>query len=213
MKRGIDISHHNTITTLKGYDFVIIRAGYGSKGTDRKFKDHVKMAIDENIPFGLYWFLYAITVDEAIQNASRCIEVCSEYKDKMSLPLYSDYEYDSEKNASGAISAQTRTNIVNMFNDAIQAAGFRFGTYANLDYLKNKFSSTLRIGSLWYAQWNEDYNHRYKPDIWQFTNRLNGEDLDGNYLINENLLNGKETEPEPSFICPVCKSRLQIVKA
>ena len=216
MKQGIDISHHNNITDLSGYDFVLIRAGYGATGTDRKFYDHIDLAMTQGVPFGLYWFLYAKDTNEAYMNALRCVEICAKYKDKMQLPLYSDFEYDSESRYQNVtFTGSKRSAIVNTFNEVIKNAGFKWGTYANVDYLRNKFDRSLQIGSLWLACWSEDYPSQYQPDIWQYTNCLHGEKLDGNYLINSAFLEnrGNSDDTDMACYCPYCGNALKIVKA
>lgn len=216
MKKGIDISHHNIITDLTPYDFVIIRAGYGMNGRDKKFHDHMALASMAGIPIGIYWFIYARNEEESHDNALKCLDVIGQYKNIITLPVYSDFEYDSEKRYPDIkYTGSLRSEIVNAFNDVIKRAGFKWGTYSNVDYLKNKFSSSLEIGSLWLAQWASQYVTDYHPDIWQFTNRLNGENLDGNYLINIGLL-ACDSDPGDSdlvCICPHCGNSLKLVKA
>ena len=60
-KRGIDISAHQgniDLGALKGQiDFVIIRVGYGTKGTiDNKFKRNADLCRSLGIPVGFYWY-------------------------------------------------------------------------------------------------------------------------------------------------------------
>lgn len=68
-KRGIDISAHQgniDLAALKnnGVEFAIIRVGYGVSGTlDTKFKRNADLCKSIGLPFGFYWYSYALNVD------------------------------------------------------------------------------------------------------------------------------------------------------
>ena len=64
-KLGIDISTFQRNIDLEKLkdkiDFVIIRVGFGVSGTiDNKFKRNVELCKVLNIPFGFYWYSYAL---------------------------------------------------------------------------------------------------------------------------------------------------------
>ena len=74
--KGIDVSYHNgeiDFTKVKSQvDFVIMRAGYGTKDQDSKeinFNIYYEDAKKNNIPVGTYWYCYALTPEEALQEA------------------------------------------------------------------------------------------------------------------------------------------------
>lgn len=159
MSRGIDVSHHNgTIDWKKvkaaGIDFVIIRAGYGQL-EDREFKKYTEGAIKAGIPVGIYYFSYALNVQQAKDEAAHCIKLIKPYK--IELPVFFDFEYDSE--TFGAKKGVTytkslRTDIHKAFCDRIKAAGYTPGIYTNLDYIRSRLNwDELRGYSLWLAQW------------------------------------------------------------
>lgn len=159
MSRGIDVSHHNgTIDWKKvkaaGIDFAIIRAGYGQLD-DREFKKYTEGAIKAGIPVGIYYFSYALNVQQAKDEAAHCIKLIKPYK--IDLPVYFDFEYDSE--TFGAKKGVTytkslRTDIHKAFCDRIKAAGYTPGIYTNLDYIRSRLNwQELRGYSLWLAQW------------------------------------------------------------
>ena len=77
-KRGIDISAHQgdiDLSKLKGQiDFVIIRVGYGTKGTiDTKFTRNANLCRDLGIPVGFYWYSYALDIEGAKKEAQAMI--------------------------------------------------------------------------------------------------------------------------------------------
>lgn len=219
MLHGVDLSHHNVPFQLSGYDFAIIRAGYGKRAfSDRSFEQHMAQAMEAKLNIGCYWFIYARNADEAEQNALAFIETVAKFKDRINLPLYSDFEYDSELKFNNELkfTGELRTDIVNKFNSVVAENGYKFGTYTNVDYLKTKFTSKLVIGSLWLAQWGDKYDPHYSPDIWQYTNILHHPDgtrLDGNYLINYTLIDNDTNTKiifNRTFKCPNCNREFDI---
>ena len=88
-KRGIDISSHQgniDLATLKSQiDFVIIRVGYGTNGTlDTKFKRNADLCVQLGIPFGFYWYSYALNVEGARREAEAFLNAIEQYKNKYS---------------------------------------------------------------------------------------------------------------------------------
>ena len=78
---GIDVSHHNgkidwAAVRAAGVDFAIIRVGfrgYGDNGTlklDSRFNENVEGALNNGIQVGVYFYSQAVTVYEAVEEAS-----------------------------------------------------------------------------------------------------------------------------------------------
>ena len=82
MKRGMDVSEFqgkvqwDKVVT----DFVIIRAGYGQKTLDAQFVRNIQECNRLNIPCGVYWFSYALTPEDAAQEAKACLNAVQPYK-------------------------------------------------------------------------------------------------------------------------------------
>ena len=72
---GIDISEHNGDIDLSKYDhdFVIIRAGFDIS-TDRWFEANCQKAERAGIPYGVYWYSYALTQKSALEEAQACVK-------------------------------------------------------------------------------------------------------------------------------------------
>ena len=73
LSNGIDLSCHNGSidwTKVKA-DFVILRAGYGKETNqvDSRFEEYYSNAKAHGIPVGAYWYSYAMSIEEAIQEA------------------------------------------------------------------------------------------------------------------------------------------------
>jgi GH25 family lysozyme M1 (1,4-beta-N-acetylmuramidase) len=90
VKRGIDISAHNgdiNLFALKSQiDFVIIRVGFGTSGTlDKKFKRNADLCKSLGIPFGFYWYSYALNTTGAEKEAAACLKAIEPYKDSYTM--------------------------------------------------------------------------------------------------------------------------------
>jgi len=76
-----------------GYDYVIIRAGYGKEKSqkDNMFETNYKNAKSAGLKVGAYWFSYAMSPSTATAEADACLS-CIKGK-KFELPVYYDMEY------------------------------------------------------------------------------------------------------------------------
>ena len=79
--KGIDVSYHNGVIDWKkvkqSVDFAIIRAGYGKSQMDKQYINNICGAHTAGLKIGIYWFIYAANMDEAVLNAKMC-EKCIE---------------------------------------------------------------------------------------------------------------------------------------
>ncbi len=171
-----------------GYDYVIIRAGYGRETyqKDVRFEENYKKAKAAGLKVGAYWFSYAMSPSEATAEANACL-YCLGNKD-FDLPIYYDMEYAP---AITSLSVSTYTKMATNFCSAIEKAGYKAGVYASasvfgypLDYdtISSKYS-------IWNAEWNS--SSTVKCDIWQYTSNgeVNGINtrVDMNYIYNLNI--------------------------
>ena len=151
--KGIDVSYHNgTIDWRKvkqSVDFAIIRAGYGRSKADKRFIYNITEARKAGLETGVYWFIYAKDAGQAVENAKKCEECIRDYRDKITMRVWADWEYASdERNPQ---TKKSRTEIVRAFCGYMKSKGYETGIYTNADYLKNKFGS-LGDYPLWLCQ-------------------------------------------------------------
>lgn len=181
MKKGIDVSEHNgninfAAVKAAGIEFAMVRAGYGWTYQDEKFEQNVNGFTLAGIPVGAYWFIYATSVKEAIENADKCIEVLSKFKGKITFPIGCDYEYDSDSYSERQGVKQTkasRTAIIEAFCDRLEEAGYYVSLYLNKDYIANKINyNELTQFDLWLAQWGSAKPYR-DCGMWQDSSELN----------------------------------------
>ena len=210
----IDLSYHNGNVDFKkvkadGIEGVILRAGYGSNTTDKKFKTYMKDAIKAGLHIGVYWFSYAYTVTMAEKEAGYCFNVIKKYKDNIDLPVFFDWEYDSMAYASrqGAHPGKELITAMNKkFCEVMEKNGFMAGVYFNEDY-KNRYIdlSKLKGFATWYARYTNEKQTKY--DIWQRSDKGKVSGVTGNVdmdvLYNKNIIKAKKT---------VSKTKYHIVK-
>lgn len=192
--KGIDLSYHEGTVdwgAVKGnIDFAIIRAGYGKNNIDTQAKNNIKGCQDNGIPFGLYWFSYAYTVEMAKQEAKYLIEFAKDCVPLM--PVYFDFEYDSDRWAmkKGAIiTPELLHQMATAFCEELENAGYYVGIYANNDYIVEKYGESIfKTYDLWYARWAVDTPDR-SANLWQYTDKgvvpgINGY-VDMNYAYTD----------------------------
>jgi len=181
MKKGIDVSEHQgnidfAAVKAAGIEFAMIRAGYGWTYEDKKFEQNVNGFLSAGIKVGAYWFIYATNVNEAIQNADKCIEALSKFKGAFTFPIGCDYEYDSDSYSEKQGVKQnkaTRTAIIEAFCDRLEEAGYYVSAYLNKDYIANKLNyNELTQFDLWLAHWDVEKPYR-ECGMWQNSSKLN----------------------------------------
>ena len=234
-ERGIDISAHQgniDLGALKGQiDFVIIRVGYGTKGTiDNKFKRNADLCRSLGIPVGFYWYSYALDVEGAKKEAKAMLNAIAPYKDIVKFGVWFDMEdADGYKKKNGMPSNQTLRQMCAAFCEAIETSGYYAGIYASESWFKNQLNgSEVKPYDKWVAQWptsggkqtglSTSASKRSDVHLWQFTSqgRFSGYsgNLDTNYAYLDEFPNpSSSTEPaipapEPST--PVTTQKFNI---
>ena len=209
-KRGIDISAHQgniDLGALKSQiDFVIIRVGYGTKGTiDTKFTRNANLCRDLGIPVGFYWYSYALDVEGAKKEAQAMINAIAPYKDIVKFGVWFDMEdADGYKKRNGMPSNQTLRQMCAAFCEATENAGYYSGIYASESWFNNQLNgSEIAAYDRWVAQWptsggkqtglDTSASKRSDVHLWQFTSagRFSGYNgnLDTNYAYLDNFPN------------------------
>ena len=187
--KGIDVSKHNGYINWKkvkndGIKFVIIRAGYGSSTIDERFEEYINGAIEENLDVGIYWFSYAISEEKARLEALKCMEVIKPYKDKITYPIFYDFEYDSVSYAKkhGVIINKTKaTAFAYAFLKEIQRGGYIPGLYTNIDFSNNYFFKSIqREYDLWIAQYSSRSTYSESHVMWQYSESGRVSGISGN---------------------------------
>ena len=159
---GIDISEFQgdinwTKVKNDGIKFAFIRCGGRgyTKGTcyeDKKFAQNVKNARKAGVKVGVYFFSQAITVEEAIEEASLTIGMCKGLN--IDLPVVMDWETGSGYRTQ-PLKGEAFANVLDAFCTLIGKNGYTPAVYLCSDDINNrlgKFQSRI-LGNykLWYA--------------------------------------------------------------
>ncbi len=171
-RNGIDVSAwQDTIdwdVVKKHVDFVIIRAGYGQNHIDSQFKRNQSECERLGIPYGVYWFSYALTEADAKREANFCCDLLKNHNP--TYPVCFDYESDSFNHAMRNHADVTKKKLIAIakaFLRQVEKRGYYAMNYSNPDFLNRGFSE-LKKYDLWLAHWTGKKPSR-DCGIWQST--------------------------------------------
>lgn len=179
--KGIDVSRHQkagevNFKNLKdlGYEFVIVRAGYGSYESqkDSAFESHYLAALDAGLKVGAYHYSYAVSEDDAKKEAD-CFLKWIEDK-----TLEYTVAYDMEDETQKSLSNAQRTDIALAFMQKVEDAGYYTMLYSSAYWLGSKFElPRLEHFDKWVAAYvGEEKNIKKYYDgeygIWQYSSSV-----------------------------------------
>lgn len=188
-KKGIDVSHHqgtinwNSVKTTD-VDYAIIRCGYGDNYTqydDRQWFNNANACTNLGIPFGVYIYSYAASIEEAQSEAEHVLRLIDGYS--LSYPIY----LDMEDKALSSLSAALLGDIAETFCNIIQSHGYDVGIYANKYWWTSKLTDSAFNNSSWYkwvAQYNSTCTYSGSYTMWQATSTGSVSGISGNVDID-----------------------------
>lgn len=172
---GIDVSawkeEIDWDKAAQSVDFVIVRLGFGKNNADKWAQRNISELNRLGVPYGVYWFSYAYTVDMARNEAKYAAQRLKEFGAKLSYPVYFDWEYDSrnfaEKNGVKPTKALVRA-MAEAFCEEIRAQGYYPGIYTNPDYINTFYGDEIfEQYDLWMAQYSSKANRDVR--MWQYS--------------------------------------------
>lgn len=189
---GIDVSEHNgnldwAAIKKAGISFAVIRDGYGTSHVDNQFHANMAGAIAQGLLIGVYHFSYALDAAGAKKEAAFCIKLLEPYKDKIVLPVYFDFEYDTVDYAAkcGVTLGKSAFNAHTVaFCEAVKSAGYAPGVYYNKDYY-NRMVDLNSVGG--YSQWYAQYASAPSVtsyDLWQYSSSYTIPGCAGRFDVN-----------------------------
>ena len=194
--RGIDVSENNGVVdwgTVKanGFDFAIIRIGYGRGNLDSEFYNNVNGAINAGLAIGVYHYSYAMNEENAADEAEFVLNTLNDAgltADKLPMGVWFDMEdADDYKANRGTPTSQQLTNICSVFINKLWQAGYvNTGLYASYDWLVNVLDiSQLGGCAIWCAQLNNQCDYE-GANLWQYTfsENIEGKEFDADLVLN-----------------------------
>lgn len=176
--KGIDVStwqgHYVDFDKVKkqGYNFVIIRAGFGRDKAqiDNCFIENYNKAKKAGLKVGAYWYSYAVSPDDAKQEAKACIEVLK--GKQFEMPIY----YDVEENDIANKSVSEIRNIIANFISTMREAKYYTGITSYLSLLEKIGTDFCNKYPVWVAQYYNQCTYSGNYQIWQHTStaKVNG---------------------------------------
>lgn len=176
-KRGIDISRYqgkpDFVKVKTAVDYVIVQAGYGRYASqkDSEFERTYAECKKNGIPIGVYWYSYARSTAEAVQEAKACMDVIA--GKTFEYPIYIDLEENL-----GALGKSGVSAIAKAFCDELEKAGYFSGIYISRAPAQSYLDDYCRTHyALWLAEYSPTGLH-WSGDVgmWQYgsTGRVAG---------------------------------------
>ncbi len=186
-----------------GIDFVILKAG-STVGKDPVFEMDYKAAKAVGLDVGAYYYVYAMTPDEAVTDAKMFLEFIK--GKKFEYPLYMDFEDDSQR----YISASTKTKMIENFIVTLQRSGYYAGLYTGYYWMTPRFNiletdKIVDMIDIWFAHvdsktavsvdtvyvWSSEKNLGHSEfGMWQYSHsgvfsEIKDENFDFNYAYKD----------------------------
>ncbi len=169
--------------------------------SDQYFLEHYKAAKAADMHVGVYFFSYALTKKEAIEEAQYTLDILKINDCQLDLPVYIDMEdFGSDKSHLNA-GRKVCSMVLDEFCKVIEDAGYMAGIYCSSSFADTHVDPKVFKGrSAWIAEWGPDvccYNGRV--DMWQYTEngKLDGTsnkkvDLNRLYVDYPSIINGEK---------------------
>ncbi|MGO5168618.1 GH25 family lysozyme [Bacillota bacterium LCP21S3_G6] len=225
--KGIDISKWQGAIDFQkvknsGTRFVIIRAGYGTKGKDEFFESNYKKAKAAGLHVGAYWYSYANGFKEAGEEADAFLRALA--GKQFDYPVYLDMEEKSQLDAG----MDFCSGLIKTFCSKLEAAGYFAGFYTSSSYVRAVVKEEIRKRySFWCAQWASSCSFAGSCGIWQYSSNgtvpgISGRvDLDYAYqdfpiIIMNGGFNGykastKNPEPQPTSALTIEEAAKKVI--
>ena len=174
MLKGIDVSKYQgqidfNAVKRSGIDFVIINAGYGKSvfQKDPCFEQNYTRAKTAGLKVGAYWFSYAMTPDEALQEARTFAEVIKEKQ--FDFPVFYDLESDPKSSYFPFTTGKENcSEMVKAFCLEMEKLGYFVGLYISRSPLQTHITKDIAERfALWLAEYGDKLNYSGNYGIWQ----------------------------------------------
>ena len=175
--KGIDVSAWQGRVDWKtvsdyGMGFAILRITEAGNIIDSQFENNLAGCNKYNIPVGVYKYSYAMTIAEIQSEARKVVSTLNGRK--IQFPVFLDLEYNNQK----SLGSESIHKMADAFREIVEAAGYKFAIYCNVDWYTNMICSHLKKYDFWIARYpaNDDgwLQERLRPDFgvgWQYSSK------------------------------------------
>ena len=189
IRKGIDVSYHQGVINWEkvkadGIDFAILRCGYvrtlGRPQVDLQWKRNAQECERLGIPYGVYIYSYAKTVEAAKAEADHVVNTLRGFSP--SYPVYFDLE---EVSLESTLNRMLLADMATVFCNRISAAGYTPGVYANTNWWNNYLTDPVfSQWDRWVAQYNSKCTYQGAYRLWQCSSSGAVDGITGNVDMN-----------------------------
>ena len=126
-------------------DFAILRITEAGNVIDGQFENNFAGCNKYKIPVGVYKYSYASTVSEARSEARKVVSVLNGRK--IQFPVFLDLEHNNQR----TLGSESIHKMADAFREIVEAAGYKFGIYCNVDWYNTVICSHLKKHDFWIA--------------------------------------------------------------
>lgn len=211
--KGIDISSWQGKIDWKkvsdyGMDFAIIRITEVGNVKDSQFENNFAGCNKYKIPVGVYKYSYAMNISEIQSEARKVVSVLNGRR--IQFPVFLDLEHNNQR----ALGSESIHKMADAFREIIEAAGYKFAIYCNVDWYVNVICSHLKKYDFWVARYPANDNgtavERLRPDFgvgWQYSSKAVIPGISGK--VDRNVFYKDYTEPKKEETTVATKTKLQ----
>ena len=170
-----------------GIDYAMIRAGYGNLSTqkDKYFDDNIAGAEKAGLDYGIYWYSYADSPEDAALEAEACYEVIKDHR--FTYPIY----FDIEDQSLADLSKKELTDIVKAFCSVLEEKGYYVGIKSYANFLNTRLDESVYAKyDVWVAHYGVSRPAFKKGyNMWQFASDAKVDGINGTVNCNYAYLN------------------------
>lgn len=175
--KGIDVSAWQGKIDWKtvadyGMGFAILRITEAGNVVDSQFENNLAGCNKYNIPVGVYKYSYAMTIAEIQREARKVVSTLNGRR--IQFPVFLDLEHNNQR----SLGSESIHKMADAFLEIVEAAGYKFAIYCNVDWYENVICSHLKKYDFWIARYpsNDDgwLQERLRPDFgvgWQYSSK------------------------------------------
>ena len=154
----------------QGVEFVMLKIGGQTKigdefNVDPKFYDNIKGALENDLRVGVYFYSYAKSEEEAIEQANWIVKKLDNYE--IDMPIVFDWE-NFNSYTTFHISFHTLNKVAASFIDRVEELGYDGVLYSSKYYLENIWYKDDYTN--WLAYYNETFDGYKDYYMWQVCN-------------------------------------------
>lgn len=203
----VDLSSNNRVTDFQkvkaaGIQSVIIRTITKSGAVDSKADQYFRAALAAGLGTDAYKYSYALTMGEEKAAMNRVIAFLRTLDiDPAQTTMWGDYEWITQRQR---LTRQQITDLVKTARETILDAGYKYGTYCNLDWYCNVLFPDQISCPWWIARYpasddgtiHESLRPNVGEMIWQYSSKGNVPGISGHVDLNDRKA-GTAVYPQP----------------